>query len=686
MPNELNFIQTPSGTLEIVDADARANKFDKSNIDTSIANPTSDTKVLSEKAVVDNFVNKNQIDTSIANPTSDAKVLSEKAVVNELDKKANKDGNYPTMTVGVADNLAPYSEDSGAEQSKPFIAQGTGTDNNTAIVTTGALGLLKEKQGNTIVANQWVKNGNFASSSNWAASNCSLSVSSNIATILATAQNGLIQQEISIIANHKYIISCEIKLTTATDKVLINITGIGGIAGKNTEETTSWQILTKAFTYASNTTEYLRVIDSRTSDWDAIQVKDVYLIDLTQMFNGNIPQDLLDNPSHFSWHYNGDLSYNIGSLENANGVKLVCTQGRNLWDEEWEEGSISESGANSPSSIQIRSKNYILVIPGTQIYFYIGSNRIGRLVWFDKSKNVVEVTYPYGNEVLNVPDNVYFMRFIIGNGDIPINTYNNDITISLYYTQEQGGEGYNQYYPYVASKVYDTGSEILKSAGDVKNTKAPDGIITRKAGTYTFTGNETLIGQTEIGGYRWVSIPLADCFNIPNTTSKNVIIIGITPTTTYYAGSGCFLFQAELWLGYDKSVYESDSEFLNYLVGKEVVYELATPTTEQGTSFTENLEISDYGMMYWLDGNDNLVGIPQGAKFFYPVDYKGFIDDVYSRTNGDAQDIVVQSEISDTALAERGYIKLASISGYDATKTQVLKNVEGTLTWVDEEA
>lgn len=31
------------------------------------------------------------------------------------------------------------------------------------------------------------------------------------------------------------------------------------------------------------------------------------------------------------------------------------------------------------------------------------------------------------------------------------------------------------------------------------------------------------------------------------------------------------------------------------------------------------------------------------------------------------------------------YVKLTSITGYDATKTQVLKNVEGTLTWVDEE-
>ena len=89
MANELEKIQTPAGTYNIQDAGARTlisglddAKFNKSNIDTSIANPSSDTKVLSEKAVVDNFFNKSNIDTSMANPTSDSKVLSEKAVKN----------------------------------------------------------------------------------------------------------------------------------------------------------------------------------------------------------------------------------------------------------------------------------------------------------------------------------------------------------------------------------------------------------------------------------------------------------------------------------------------------------------------------------------------------------------------------------------------------------------------------
>lgn len=38
-----------------------------------------------------------------------------------------------------------------------------------------------------------------------------------------------------------------------------------------------------------------------------------------------------------------------------------------------------------------------------------------------------------------------------------------------------------------------------------------------------------------------------------------------------------------------------------------------------------------------------------------------------------------------TAIAGK-QANLTGLAGYDATKTQVLKNVEGTLTWVTEEA
>ena len=65
------------------------------------------------------------------------------AFVND---KANVDGNYPTMTVGVADNLSPYDDQSGDDQDETFSFQATGTGNGSQPdFSTGAYALMKEK-------------------------------------------------------------------------------------------------------------------------------------------------------------------------------------------------------------------------------------------------------------------------------------------------------------------------------------------------------------------------------------------------------------------------------------------------------------------------------------------------------------------------------------------------------------
>lgn len=61
-----------------------------------------------------------------------------------------------TVIAPYADNLTPYSEDSGATQSNPFILEGTGTGNGEDVVDTGSFAQIKSKNGNTIVYNQLV--------------------------------------------------------------------------------------------------------------------------------------------------------------------------------------------------------------------------------------------------------------------------------------------------------------------------------------------------------------------------------------------------------------------------------------------------------------------------------------------------------------------------------------------------
>ena len=123
--------------------------------------------------------------------------------------------------------------------------------------------------------------------------------------------------------------------------------------------------------------------------------------------------------------------------------------------------------------------------------------------------------------------------------------------------------------------------------------------------------------------------------------------------------------------------YSDAASFKTAVTGTYIDVKAATPTTEQGTSFPENIEVNDYGMMYWLDTDNNLVSIPQGCKVFYPADYVLWLDTAYGATNGDATDIALKSEISDSALAERGYKPIYPLDSSDfgtITATELVEN------------
>ena len=178
--------------------------------------------------------------------------------------------------------------------------------------------------------------------------------------------------------------------------------------------------------------------------------------DLTQMFGlGNEPTTIED--FYKLLPIGVDLNaYNEGEVIpfNAQGIKSV---GDNAWDEQWENGYINDQGVNGSSSAEIRSKNYIPVLPNEQYYFpyYLG-NKYGqsgslsmRVLFFDKDKRVVEAKTTYTNWaeskwIMTTPSNCHYIRFYtnIGGG-----TYNHDITISLYHSGWKA-EVDNTYKPY----------------------------------------------------------------------------------------------------------------------------------------------------------------------------------------------------------------------------------------------
>jgi hypothetical protein len=123
--------------------------------------------------------------------------------------------------------------------------------------------------------------------------------------------------------------------------------------------------------------------------------------------------------------------------------------------------------------------------------------------------------------------------------------------------------------------------------------------------------------------------------------------------------------------------YSTAAAFKTAMSGVYLYYELATPTTEQGTAFAENIPCDDFGSMYWTQTK----GIPQGNEIFYPVDYKASIDTLYNRVEGDMSAIVIDSQLE--VVADR----IPEAPSEDGTYTLKATVSSGTKTysWVADE-
>ena len=317
--------------------------------------------------------------------------------------------------------------------------------------------------------------------------------------------------------------------------------------------------------------------------------KHIYIIDLTQWFGSDsaIPVDLISHPEHFFRYYQGSLAYNAGSLENSDGRYLRCL-GRNQYDGEHD----------------------VKAVPYQDYYIY-GS---ATLTYKDKEGNTIS-TESKSNETFKTPANCVSVG-VSGSGQI---------CISLYYS---GESGYDQYYPFVELENVDTGTEVLRSAGSVADVKKPDGTIIRNVGVVDLG---TLDWTYDSGSnYSYASIANRKP-QFGNIISSNYPYAGEVPISSM--PNGTIRGDQTTSVIYIKGV-QNPTGYANF--------ELATPTTEQGTAFKESIAIDDFGSMSFSTTN----GIPQGNLIFYPVDYKATIDTLYNYVSGDPTVLAKKGELA----------------------------------------
>lgn len=140
--------------------------------------------------------------------------------------------------------------------------------------------------------NQQVENGDFNSTSDWYSSNVTFSVSNNIATMLATAQNGSLYHIFNFQANHKYYFVTKLKTTSATTDIKVVLRGD---IFKSSVATTDTQVIEGIYNCPSTSASSIQIRDARASGWDNIYVYNLQYIDLTLLYGaGSEPNTLED--------------------------------------------------------------------------------------------------------------------------------------------------------------------------------------------------------------------------------------------------------------------------------------------------------------------------------------------------------------------------------------------------------
>lgn len=276
-----------------------------------------------------------------------------------------------------------------------------------------------------------------------------------------------------------------------------------------------------------------------------------------------------------------DVKAEIKAVETGTGVKSpsnpyvisgftganLYRSGANIWDEEWENGTISTStGQNMNDSGKIRSKNYIKVKPNSKFRYVCTSIESGNdyLYYYDANKNFLSIQLIQHTTSIDyeftTPNNCYYIRFIAKgstyNDNIAINSPSTETAYSAYVGtnypvswQTEAGEVFGGEVDITNGKLKITHKGVKMS--DLNWSKYDGGINTYRVNTV-----DKKIGDTNI------ICEIYNTFVSPFSNMANETIRGTDGTAYIYVRD---------------DNYTTKEAFVGSLGNYIIVYELATP-------------------------------------------------------------------------------------------------------------
>jgi len=182
-----------------------------------------------------------------------------------------------------------------------------------------------------------------------------------------------------------------------------------------------------------------------------------FISDLTTYFNGNIPSNA-QTIAGIQQNYPELLEprdYTAGEIVDSTYTKVESV-GVNIYDEQWELGSIGADGSNTPTSDQIRSKNYMRVAPSTAYYVKVPSVGL-QIFQYDINKNYIRRDFYSSDSSFTTSANCAYLRFRTGS---TLTTYQNNIQICLNSYADK-----TTYHPHMENTLTLPSPVTLRSAG-----------------------------------------------------------------------------------------------------------------------------------------------------------------------------------------------------------------------------
>ena len=477
---------------------------------------------------------------------------------------------------------------------------------------TGFSGYVREKLiGASYAWNQLVQNGNFATTgSGWTTIRGSLSVSNNVGTFTSGAGSDNALRNVLTdyyIAGHKYLISFKYKSNVAFDfqpPVKADVVHCG-----ITSNWTTVILLVTNSTYAvALNTAYWYNYDSLTASAWVLQLMEYQAIDLTLAFGSTIADYLYSLTNNGGITKLRDMGFPIDKYTPYGyGLYSVKTSGKKIVGKNLVGEIIHGKVLHFSTGLPVDNANYcitdyIAIRPNLTLVF--SNTATGGENWiYDMSKNPVRV--------LELPSTTPRTVTFTENGYIRCSALNNEqVQIEIGSTPTT--------YEEPSITTYSLGNDELRGKFDLVNGEiVVSGDVKESNGEI-----DRVYGIVDLGSINWNSgsyggtagkytdavttIKLPTYGTTPNMVSTKYVPCGCTGALYTAAPDNsitCESGQPRLWV----KTTDTPSGYL--------IYELATPTTEQSTPFADPMSLVGATTEEYIDDRD--IPCPVGAERQY---------------------------------------------------------------------